>query len=200
MAKTRKESFVYLGKTVRVKPDGYFNATELCSAGNVNVSDFTNGQTYKDYATDLPEGVPGKYVITSGVDKGTWVHPKIKRPLWDWIKNYKKRKKNRVKHRNPIRNANFFYATDTKQYQAMVNLFSLTPQHYDVDHIIPLNNSKICGLNVPWNSQVIPRYYNLFKSGTYNPELFLEQNDKNIDVINNLMIHYLNNNSSGSFM
>lgn len=42
---------------------------------------------------------------------------------------------------------------------------------HDVDHIIPLVNTKVCGLNVPWNLQIIPRSDNNAKSnrwdGTY---------------------------------
>lgn len=34
---------------------------------------------------------------------------------------------------------------------------------YSVDHIIPLKNNKVCGLNVPWNIQVIPLADNILK-------------------------------------
>lgn len=47
-------------------------------------------------------------------------------------------------------------------------------EKYHVDHIIPLKNKDVCGLNVPWNLTIAPRRHNIVKKnkfdGTYNNE------------------------------
>jgi hypothetical protein len=37
------------------------------------------------------------------------------------------------------------------------------------DHIVPITHPDVCGLNVPWNLQVITRAQNAAKSNTWNP-------------------------------
>ncbi len=45
-----------------------------------------------------------------------------------------------------------------------------TGVQHTLDHIIPLNHPMVCGLNVPWNIQVIPAGANAAKSNNWNPD------------------------------
>jgi len=38
------------------------------------------------------------------------------------------------------------------------------------DHIIPLNHPLVCGLNVPWNIQILTRKQNAAKSNVWYPD------------------------------
>jgi hypothetical protein len=41
---------------------------------------------------------------------------------------------------------------------------------YVLDHIVPLNNPRVCGLTVPWNLQIVPWLVNARKSNDFCPE------------------------------
>ena len=43
---------------------------------------------------------------------------------------------------------------------------TLTPFKWHVDHIVPINHRKACGLHVAANFQVVPAYWNVRKSNT----------------------------------
>lgn len=38
-----------------------------------------------------------------------------------------------------------------------------------LDHIIPLNHPMVCGLNVPWNIQIVPWWHNAAKGNKFSP-------------------------------
>lgn len=41
---------------------------------------------------------------------------------------------------------------------------------YVLDHQVPLKHSRVCGLNVPWNLQIITRKQNAAKSNLWCPD------------------------------
>jgi hypothetical protein len=47
----------------------------------------------------------------------------------------------------------------------------------EVDHIVPIRNPIVCGLNVPWNLRIVDRDINQRKSNVYWPDMPNEQLD-----------------------
>ena len=41
-------------------------------------------------------------------------------------------------------------------------------KHHELDHIIPLNHPKVCGLHVPWNFQWLTKSENNRKSNQFD--------------------------------
>jgi hypothetical protein len=48
------------------------------------------------------------------------------------------------------------------------DLYNVTGQKYNVDHIVPLQGKGVCGLHVPWNLQVLPVDINIAKGNKFD--------------------------------
>lgn len=86
---------------------------------------------------------------------------------------------------------NLFLATppwlSKEQCREMRNIWkrarSLRKQGRNVqaDHIVPIVSKYVCGLNVPWNYQIVEAGYNMSKGNRYWPDCPWE----NLDMFNN---------------
>ena len=52
-------------------------------------------------------------------------------------------------------------------YQLAKELYSLSGDTYEVDHIVPIRGESVCGLHVPWNLQILPTDLNRKKSNGF---------------------------------
>jgi hypothetical protein len=57
-----------------------------------------------------------------------------------------------------------------KVYLKAEELTKAFDRPYVVDHIIPLNHPRVCGLHVPWNLRAVPEKLNAGKSNYFCPE------------------------------
>lgn len=80
-----------------------------------------------------------------------------------WKKAYKERKRNRT----PEWLTNEHKAQILEFYTKAENLTKITGIVHQVDHIVPLRGSKVSGLHVPWNLQILTKQENTSKRNRF---------------------------------
>lgn len=69
-------------------------------------------------------------------------------------------------------------------------IFNNRPSGYSMDHIIPITNTDVCGLHVPWNLQYLPKSKNIQKGTKFNmndPKQYDELDEPVNDFIKNVL-------------
>jgi hypothetical protein len=124
--------------------------------------------------------------ITSFHKKGNGYHSQCKtcrnskNKSWYKCSDYKTRRntnppsKRRLQslYRKGTKQATPPWAKEFKQeYEKLVwlrdDLKCITGEDYHIDHIIPIRGKNVCGLNVPWNMQILPSDINVRKSNRH---------------------------------
>lgn len=57
-----------------------------------------------------------------------------------------------------------------KVYEEARRMSERSGEPWNVDHIVPLNHPRVCGLHVAWNLRAIPAGPNMAKSSNWCPE------------------------------
>ena len=101
--------------------------------------------------------------------------------ILDYLKSWRKSNPHKValgssRRSKQIRQATPRWLTDS-QVESMKSFYEhakdcsvVSETSYEVDHIIPIKNKAVCGLNVPWNLQVLPKDMNRSKGNKFNAE------------------------------
>lgn len=93
---------------------------------------------------------------------------KFKKSVEGWrSKNPKKVKEKLLKRKNAILKATIGHEQELESLKIKANVLGLT-----IDHIVPIQGKNVCGLNVPWNIQLIEQKQNSIKNNWFNDEIY----------------------------
>lgn len=94
------------------------------------------------------------------------------------MKKYYSSNRSGFRERNALRRASKLSATPPclleldfqeikKIYNTAQTMSKEEGKEWHVDHIVPLQHAKVCGLHVPWNLQLLPASENYAKSNSF---------------------------------
>lgn len=141
-----------------IMKDGYASICKICKR--------SNDKEYRDNNIELKKQRDRKY-YKENKDK---VYKRIKE--WRVENKHKLVHRDERVHREGINRAFSKYVCKIRQQVKKIN--SETNIKHSLDHIIPLFHKDVCGLDVPWNMQILTHQQNCIKSnkfdGTYDNE------------------------------
>ena len=105
-----------------------------------------------------------------------WVPVKRRSPIFRNSTSHGKRRRAKEKRATPpwARSGEIWQQIRAIYKQAKY-LTATTGEQHDVDHIVPLDGKIVCGLNVPWNMQVLHWLPNARKGWYTWPGMPMEQ-------------------------
>lgn len=81
-----------------------------------------------------------------------------KKKNWDYYKSYLANRKSRIKIATP----------KWVKKEELIKFYKNRPTGFHVDHIVPINHPKVCGLHVLWNLQYLTKEENLKKRNEFD--------------------------------
>ena len=157
----------------RGRPRGYQSYCKACAKERTNQHRHENLETLRAKQRDYYKANSEKRV--AGVlkaRKNHWANFVAYRRKYAAANPEKVRAWDAIKRANRYQRAPKWLSALQKQeienfYWLAKDLEIVTGEHYQVDHIVPLNGKTVSGLHVPWNLQVLPADVNLRKSNKF---------------------------------
>lgn len=135
-----------------LRGDKFFFLGSACKNGHVDKRFVSNYSCYMCSKT--------RYYATLKTEK--YKDARSRQSKREYAKNRNRYYLNNAKRRGREKRATPTWLTDN-HISIMLNFYKGRPEGFHVDHIVPLCGKNVCGLNVPWNLQYLPKHDNLSK-------------------------------------
>lgn len=129
---------------------------------------FTDGNYTSRELDRLREAVEyAEAAIDRFLDRNTWRNPFVREQLPEMLRHARDAGERRVIMQRMATPRWVDRSAIKDIYLERIRITDETGIPHDVDHIVPINNRKVCGLHVPWNLRVIPSGDNRRKSNQF---------------------------------